>query len=229
MKLSIIIPVYNKISTIRQIYQQVESSDFVKEIILVDDGSTDGTREILKQLSGNEPMVFLHDRNRGKGAALRTGVQRATGDIVIIQDADLEYDPRLYQKLIQPILDDNADVVYGSRLTTGDYHRVHYFWHMMGNKLLTLLSNMLTNLCLTDMETYYKVFRREVLQKITIEENRFGFEPEISAKIARSNLRIYEVGIPTPDGLAGMGIIGWKDSFFSFALQFEIQSVPLAL
>lgn len=214
MKLSIVIPVYNEKATIRQIHAAVQAAPLEKEIILIDDGSTDGTREILQQISAEDTRVFFHELNKGKGAALRTGFQQASGDIVIIQDADLEYDPRQYGKLIQPILDGNADVVYGSRFVTGDYHRVHYFWHMLGNRFLTLLSNMLTNLCLTDMETCYKVFRREVLQKVTIEENRFGFEPEITAKIARLNLRIYEVGISYAGRSYQEGKkIGWQDGF----------------
>jgi len=214
MKLSIVIPVYNEKATIRQIHDAVQAVPMEKEIILIDDGSTDGTREILQQISAEDTKVLFHDRNKGKGAALRTGFQQATGDIVIIQDADLEYDPRQYGKLIQPILDGNADVVYGSRFVTGDYHRVHYFWHMLGNRFLTLLSNMLTNLCLTDMETCYKVFRREILQKLTIEENRFGFEPEITAKIAKLNLRIYEVGISYAGRTYQEGKkIGWQDGF----------------
>lgn len=214
MKLSIVIPVYNEKATIRQIHDAVQAVPLEKEIILIDDGSTDGTREILQQISAENTKVLFHDKNKGKGAALRTGFQQTTGDIVIIQDADLEYDPRQYGKLIQPILDGNADVVYGSRFVTGDYHRVHYFWHMLGNRFLTLLSNMLTNLCLTDMETCYKVFRREILQKLTIEENRFGFEPEITAKIAKLNLRIYEVGISYAGRTYQEGKkIGWQDGF----------------
>ena len=212
MKLSVVIPVYNEKDTIKEIYDCVKAVNIEKEIILVDDFSTDGTREIMHGLADDTTKVILHDRNMGKGAALRTGFKNATGDIVIIQDADLEYDPCQYPKLIQPILDGKADVVYGSRFVSGEYRRVLFFWHMLGNKFLTLLSNMLTNLNLTDMETCYKVFRREVLQKITIEENRFGFEPEITAKIARMNVRIYEMGISYSGRTYQEGKkIGWKD------------------
>jgi len=212
MKLSVVIPMYNERNTIREILECVRAVDIDKEIILVDDGSTDGTREILKGLSDNATKVVLHERNMGKGAALRTGFRNVTGDIVIIQDADLEYDPSQYPKLIQPILDGKADVVYGSRFVTGDCRRVIYFWHAIGNKFLTLLSNMFTNLNLTDMESCYKVFRREVLEKITIEENRFGFEPEITAKIAKLHVRIYETGISYSGRTYEEGKkIGWKD------------------
>ena len=212
MKLSVVIPVYNEKNTIREIHQRVKSVDIDKEIILIDDFSTDGTREILQELADQTTQIFFHDRNRGKGAALKTGFRHVTGDIVIIQDADLEYDPQQYQKLIQPILDGKADVVYGSRFVTGDYRRVLYFWHMLGNTLLTLLSNMLTNLNLTDMETCYKVFRREVLERIVIEESRFGFEPEITAKVSKLDVRIYEVGISYSGRTYKEGKkIGWKD------------------
>jgi glycosyltransferase involved in cell wall biosynthesis len=212
MKLSVVIPVYNEKETIREIYDSVKRVEIDKEIILVDDCSTDGTREILWGLADETTRIIMHECNMGKGAALRTGFRNVTGDIVIIQDADLEYDPSQYHKLIQPILDGKADVVYGSRFVTGDYRRVLFFWHMLGNKFLTLLSNMLTNLNLTDMETCYKVFRREVLEKITIEENRFGFEPEITAKIAKMDLRIYEIGISYSGRTYKEGKkIGWKD------------------
>lgn len=185
-----------------------------KEIILVDDCSTDGTREIIRRLADDTTKVIFHDLNMGKGAALRTGFTNVTGDIVIIQDADLEYDPNQYPKLIQPILEGKADVVYGSRFATRDYHRTVFFWHMLGNKILTLLSNVLTNLSLTDMETCYKVFRRGILEKITIEENRFGFEPEITAKIAKLGARIHEVGISYSGRTYKQGEkIGWKDGF----------------
>jgi len=214
MKLSVVIPIYNEKSTIREIYRAVQAVDIDKEIILVDDYSTDGTRDILAELADQNTRVILHDRNMGKGAALRTGFQNVRGDIVIIQDADLEYDPGQYHKLVQPILEGKADVVYGSRFCTGEYRRVLFFWHMVGNKFLTLLSNMMTNLNLTDMETCYKVFRREVLEGIRIEENRFGFEPEITAKIAKMDLRIYEIGISYSGRTYKEGKkIGWKDGF----------------
>ncbi|MCM2359468.1 MAG: glycosyltransferase family 2 protein [Geobacteraceae bacterium] len=209
-----VIPIYNEKHTINEIYQRVRAVDIDKEIILVDDFSTDGTRDILYGLADDMTKVIMHDRNMGKGAALRTGFGHVTGDIVIIQDADLEYDPNQYPKLIQPILAGKADVVYGSRFVTGEYRRVMFFWHMVGNRFLTLLSNMLTNLNLTDMETCYKVFRREVLERISIEENRFGFEPEITAKIAKMDVRIYEMGISYSGRTYKEGKkIGWKDGF----------------
>jgi glycosyltransferase involved in cell wall biosynthesis len=212
VKLSVVIPVFNEQATIREIYECIKAVDIDKEIIFVDDGSTDGSREILQSLAGDSTLIVLHDCNRGKGAALRSGFQHARGDIVIIQDADLEYDPSQYHKLIRPILDGKADVVYGSRFVTGDYRRVLFFWHMVGNNLLTLLSNLFTNINLTDMETCYKVFRRDVLEKITIEEDRFGFEPEITAKIAKLKLRIYEMGISYSGRTYSEGKkIGWKD------------------
>ena len=212
MKLSVVIPVYNEINSIKTILESVRAVDMDKEIICVDDYSTDGTRQLLSELADDTTKIFYHDRNIGKGAALRTGFSKVTGDIVIIQDADLEYDPQQYPKLIQLILEGKADVVYGSRFVTGDYRRVLYFWHMLGNTFLTLLSNMLTNLNLTDMETCYKVFKKEVLERITIEENRFGFEPEITAKIAKLDVRIYEVGISYSGRTYKEGKkIGWKD------------------
>ena len=194
MKLSVVIPVYNERWTIREIVRRVYETSFEKEIILVDDGSTDGSGEILRELRGPNIIVTFHPRNRGKGAALRAGFERATGDVVIVQDADLEYDPREYAALLEPILDGRADVVYGSRFLGGP-HRVLFFWHYVGNRFLTLLSNMLTNLNLSDMETGYKVFRAEVLRDIKIRSERFGFEPEITAKVARRGCRIYEVPI----------------------------------
>lgn len=212
--LSIVIPCYNEQETIDQIVQRVRDAPIAeKEIIVVDDYSTDNTREILR--TRIEPLVskvLYHEQNQGKGAALRTGFAAATGDMVIVQDADMEYDPMEYVRLIQPIVDGKADVVYGSRFVGGDSHRVLYFWHYVGNKLLTLLSNMFTNINLTDMETCYKVFRREVLQQITVQEDRFGFEPEITAKVARLNCRIYEVGISYAGRTYQEGKkIGWKD------------------
>lgn len=210
--ISVVIPVYNEKDTIRQVVDSVRAVDMEKEIILVDDFSTDGTREILATLAADDLRIYYHERNMGKGAALSTGFGQVAGDVVIIQDADLEYNPEEYPKLVRPILDGRADVVYGSRFVGGEYHRVLFFWHMVGNKFLTLLSNMLTNLNLTDMETCYKVFKKSILKKLTIEENRFGFEPEITAKIAKMNVRIYEVGI----SYSGRGYkegkkINWKD------------------
>ncbi len=194
MKLSIVIPVYNEIGTVDEILKRVGSAPQDKEIIVVDDGSTDGTTEWLKESAGEGVQVLFHQKNRGKGAAVRTGFEKVTGDIVIIQDADLEYDPGEYGRLIEPILDGRADVVYGSRFTGGP-QRVLFFWHYVGNKFLTLLSDMLTNLNLSDMETCYKVFRADLLRKITIKSNRFGFEPEITARFAKLKCRIYEVPI----------------------------------
>jgi glycosyltransferase involved in cell wall biosynthesis len=214
MKLSVVIPCYNEAATIEKVIDAVLRAPFPdKEIIVVDDCSTDGTRKILRDLI--EPKitkVIYQPVNQGKGAALRTAIREATADIVIIQDADLEYDPQEYTKVINPILENKADVVYGSRFIGSDPHRVVYFWHRVGNGILTLLSNMFTNLNLTDMETCYKAFRREIIQSITIEENRFGFEPEITAKIARKGVRIYEVGISYHGRTYQEGKkINWKD------------------
>lgn len=222
MKLSVVIPVYNEKATILDLYRLVQSVDICKEIILVDDGSSDGTRELLQGLSGPSTIVLMHDRNRGKGAALRTGFKHATGDLVVVQDADLEYDPRQFPRLIQPILEGKADVVYGSRFVTGEYRRVLYFWHMVGNKILTLLSNMLTNLNLSDMETCYKVFRKEILDRFEIEEDRFGFEPEITAKISKLDIRIYEIGISYSGRTYKEGKkINWKDGFSALRCIFK--------
>lgn len=195
MKISIVIPVYNESKTIHKILERVEALDLDKEIIIVNDSSTDGTAEVLKKYERSPYRVAHHAVNQGKGAALRTGFQLATGDVVVVQDADLEYHPREIPKLLQPIIEGEADVVFGSRFIGGGPHRVHYFWHYVGNTMLTLMSNMFTNLNLTDMETCYKMFRSDVLKNIRIEENRFGFEPEITAKIAKLGCRIYEVPI----------------------------------
>jgi len=214
MKLSIVIPCYNEKDTIKEIISAIEKAPYPdKEIIIVDDCSNDGTIEIIESsLLGKIDLLIKHPVNKGKGAALRSGFEKATGDIVIIQDADMEYDPSEYGIVVGPILNGRADVVYGSRFIGDRPHRVLYFWHRVGNGLLTLLSNMFTNLNLTDMETCYKVFRREVIQSIDIEENRFGFEPEITAKISRLNLRIYEVGISYYGRTYDEGKkIGWRD------------------
>lgn len=213
--LSIVIPVYNEVQTFENLLDRViEAPVANKEIIVVDDASTDGTTEMLDRISHKIDRLVKHPYNQGKGAALRTGFREATGDFVIIQDADLEYDPDEYPKLLEPILKDRADVVYGSRFAGGEAHRVVYFWHMCGNRFLTLLSNMCTNINLTDMETCYKLFRREVIQAVQIEENRFGFEPEITAKVSRMGCRIYEVGISYYGRTYEEGKkIGWKDGF----------------
>lgn len=221
MKLSIVIPVYNEKNTILEIIKIVKNVSLPteiteREIILVDDCSKDGTRDILKNINDPEIRIFYHEKNMGKGGALNTGFKKTTGDFVIIQDADLEYDPNEYSKLLRPILNDKADVVFGSRYIGGESHRILYFWHTMMNKFLTFLSNAFSDLNLTDMETCYKVFRKEVLDQITIEENRFGFEPEITAKVGelsrKKNVRIYEVGISYYGRTYDEGKkIGWKD------------------
>lgn len=201
MKLTVVMPVYNERSTLDEIVRRVLAVDvgMPKELIIVDDFSTDGTRDLyegLRQRYGDETIqIFLHERNRGKGAALRTAFSQVTGDIVLIQDADLEYDPLDYPRLLKPILDGKADVVYGSRFIGGDAHRVLLFWHMIGNRVLTLVSNAMTNLNLTDMETCYKVFRAEVLRGMTLKSDRFTIEPELTAKTAKGHWRVYEVGI----------------------------------
>ena len=218
MKLSVVIPVYNEAATISKIVDLVRSVDagMEKEILLVDDCSRDGTREVLEKMGRDNAdlKVLFHEVNRGKGAALRTGFAAATGDVVLIQDADLEYDPHEYPRLLQPIVDGHADVVYGSRFLGGGAHRVVFYWHYLGNRLLTTLSNMTTNLNLTDMEVCYKVFKREVIQGIPLKENRFGFEVEVTAKIARRKLKIYEVPISYYGRDYSEGKkIGWKDGF----------------
>lgn len=196
MKVSVIIPCFNEKDTITKIIEKVENASvLLKEIIIVDDLSTDGTREILENINNPIIKIYFHTKNQGKGASLRTGFSKVSGDICIIQDADLEYDPSEYPKLIKPIIDNKADVVFGSRFKGGGAHRVVYFWHRVGNGFLTLLSNLLTDINLSDMETCYKVFRKDIIKSIRIRENRFGFEPEITAKVAKMNLRIYEVGI----------------------------------
>jgi glycosyltransferase involved in cell wall biosynthesis len=217
MKLSVIIPCFNELKTIDAIVDAVKKSPYHnKEIIIVDDYSTDGTREILRdEIEGKVNKVIYHEINKGKGSAIRSGIKEATGDIVIIQDADLEYDPNEYPVMVGPILDNKADVVFGSRFISDRPHRVLYFWHSVGNGFLTLLSNMFTNLNLSDIETCYKAFKREVIQSIHIEEDRFGFDPEITAKVAKLKCRIYEVGISYHGRTYAEGKkIGWKDGFW---------------
>ena len=212
--LSVVMPVFNEKATLRRVVERVLSSGLDLELLCVDDGSSDGSREILAGLEKEFPQmrVFLQPRNMGKGAALRHGIQVASGDYVIIQDADLEYDPNDYRRLLEPLENGQADVVYGSRFLGAGPHRVLYFWHSVGNWFLTLVSNMITNLNMTDMETCYKVFRREVIQSIPLEENRFGFEPEVTVKISKRNLRVYEVGISYWGRTYAEGKkIGWKD------------------
>ncbi len=225
MKLSVVIPVYNENGTIREVLERVRAVPIPKEVIVVDDGSSDGTRDALRSLSSPELVILYHDQNRGKGAALRTGFARVTGDVVLIQDADLEYDPSEYPRLLKPILENKADVVYGSRFG-GETHRVLFFWHYVGNRFLTTLSNMFTNLNLADMETCYKVFRADLLERLRLRSNRFGFEPEFTLKVARLGCRIYEVPvsyhgrnyesgkkITWKDGVSAIGCIVWYRFF----------------
>lgn len=216
MKLSIIIPCYNEIETITGIVKKIRAVDIEdSEIFVVDDASTDGTQKVLeKEVKPLVDKIIYHEKNMGKGAALRTGFKEATGDVVVVQDADLEYDPKYLPEMLKLIDDNKADAVFGSRFLGGNPHRVLYFWHYVGNKFLTLFSNMFTNINLTDMETCYKMVRREIIQGINIEENRFGFEPEITAKIAKGNHRIYEIGISYFGRTYSEGKkIGWKDGF----------------
>lgn len=231
MKLSVVIPCFNELHTIESVLQAVKQMDYPHlEIIVVDDCSQDGTIAKLQQLQPEWGFqLLLHERNQGKGAALRTGFKAASGDIVTVQDADLEYDPVEILTLIQPILEGKADVVYGSRFMGGRPHRVLYFWHMVGNRVLTTLSNMFTNLTLTDMETCYKAFRREILTQFELEENRFGFEPEITAKVAKLGCRIYEVGISYSGRTYQEGKkITWRDGFSAIRciLKYNLRQKP---
>jgi len=210
--LSVVIPCYNERATISTVVGQVLASPWTAEVIIVDDGSTDGTRDVLAEMADPRVRVHLQPYNQGKGAALRRGFGEASADYVIVQDADLEYDPAEYGALVQPLVDDLADVVYGSRFISSRPHRVLYYWHSVGNRFLTTLSNMFTNLNLTDMETCYKAFRREVIQSVVIEEDRFGFEPEVTAKVARADWRVYELGISYNGRTYAEGKkIGWRD------------------
>src|SRR5579864_71624 len=231
MRLSVVMPVFNEQATLRQVVERVLSVGVEVELLCVDDGSNDGSREILSDLGQQyrQIRVFLQPRNLGKGAALRRGIQEATGDYLIIQDADLEYDPNDYPLLLGPLEGGQADVVYGSRFVGSGPHRVLYFWHSVGNWLLTLISNMVTNLNLTDMETCYKVFRREVIQSIKLEEDRFGFEPEVTVKVARRRLRVYEVGISYAGRTYEEGKkIGWRDGMVALwcLLKYSVKESP---
>jgi glycosyltransferase involved in cell wall biosynthesis len=228
--LSVVVPCFDEATTVRELLRRVLASPWVAEVIIVDDGSTDGTREILAGIDDPMVRVIFHDRNRGKGAALRTGFAEATADYVIVQDADLEYDPAEYGELLGPLEDDRADVVYGSRFVSSRPHRVLYFWHSLGNRMLTLLSNMFTDLNLTDMETCYKAFRREVIQSVDIEEDRFGFEPEVTAKLAQQRVRIFEVGISYSGRTYADGKkIGWKDGVRAVSCIVKYSGVGRAL
>ncbi len=243
MKLSVLIPAYNEIKTIREILFKVQNVELEKEIIIVDDYSTDGTRQFLEELVKNkgksspqgsspglnikELKVIFHDRNRGKGAAINSGINELTGDVMIIQDADLEYEPEEYHLLLQPILSGHADVVYGSRFLGGSPHRILFFWHSIGNKILTFISNIFTNLNLTDMETCYKMIKREIIDQITIKESRFGIEPEITAKISKLDARIYEVGISYFGRTFEEGKkISWRDGFRAIYCIFRYNLFP---
>jgi len=234
MKLSVVTPIYDERATLREVVDRILSVPLEIELICIDDGSRDGSRELLAALQAQHPQikVLLQPRNLGKGAALRRGIQEATGDFVLIQDADLEYDPKDYPLLLEPLIQGKADVVYGSRFMGGAPHRVLYFWHSVGNWLLTLLSNCLTNINLSDMETCYKVFRREIIQAIPLEENRFGFEPEVTVKVAKRRLRIYEVGISYQGRTYEEGKkIGWRDGVRALwvLLKYSIKEPVVAL
>ncbi len=225
MKVSVVIPVYNEVGTIEEIISRIHAVPLEKEIVIVDDGSTDGTREQLKKINQDKEnmKILYHNRNQGKGAALRTGFEAVTGDIIIVQDADLEYSPREYPVLLEPILDGRADVVYGSRFLGGP-HRVSFFWHYVGNKLLTFLSNLLNNLSLTDVWTCYKVFKKQVLKDITLRSNRFGFEPEFTAKVAKKKFRIYEVPVSYSGRDYSEGKkITWKDGIKAIFTMFRFR------
>ncbi len=230
-RLSVVIPIYNERATLRAIIRQVDTVEISKEIIAVDDASTDGSREVLKELEHecSHLVAIYHDKNLGKGAALRTGFRHATGDFVIVQDADLEYDPQNYMQLLKPLIEGRADVVYGSRFISGQERRVLFFWHSVGNLFLTILSNMFTDLNLTDMETCYKAFRREIIQAIALEQDRFGFEPEVTAKVAKMGARLYEVGISYHGRTYAEGKkIGWKDGLQSVycIVKYGLQRAP---
>ena len=212
MKVSVIIPVYNEKNTIAEIIKRVSDVDIASEIIVVDDCSTDGTRDVYPELKRYVSKLLFHDRNMGKGAAFRTGLAAATGDVILVQDADLEYNPGEYHKILRPIFEDRADVVYGSRFKGSEEHRVLYFWHYIGNRLLTVFSNMLTGLNLSDMETCYKAFRTPLIKSLDLKENGFGFETEVTAKVARAKARVYEVGISYRGRTYAEGKkIGWRD------------------
>ncbi|UCH60701.1 MAG: glycosyltransferase family 2 protein [Anaerolineales bacterium] len=216
MKISIVMPCYNEIKTVGEIIERIQQVhlEYDKELIIIDDCSTDGTREFLQNLKDDGIAIIFHEKNRGKGAALRTGFAHASGDIIIIQDADLEYDPNEYPKLLNPIISGDADVVFGSRFMGSESHRVLYFWHSLGNKFLTFLSNVFTNLNLTDMEVCYKVFKKSILDRIELKEDRFGFEPEFTSKVARLDCVVYEVGISYHGRTYAEGKkINWKDGF----------------